>query len=379
MDYIIYNGIDSRTFGVYLVRRGKTPLLYNSAPPSRVKTEKIAGRHGTIAVEQLYEPRQLDMELYFSDTRTPMMLKIASWLGKIGTHKLIKSTEPYKFYYATFEQGLNPEIHNIKQGIVGITFTAYDPFGYSNFTTLELVNQGINYDSGLLYGSGLEYVDLSTHTYVETVPTVGNVAIEVLQGGNSDFALPKIIVEAGASGAGGFKLEHFYGGTTLDDKVAEIIYSNSIPANGSVIIDSEIGDTYDENGAILSEFIEGDYFTFKGVGDPELIFLGSCKFISTTEVELDSNASNVDDFYNGFTLSTNNSIDMGAKYGKIIDYNGTTKVATLDLPTKEQLDKILNCGIYDFSGKLNYIKYSYSAPVVLEPSTISFDFRFNYL
>lgn len=378
MDYIIYNGIDSRTFGVYLVRRGNTPLEFDSIPPSRVKTEKIAGKHGTIAVEQLYEPRQIDVELYFTDTSHTMLRKIAGWLGKIGTHQLIKSTEPYKYYNATFEQGMNPEIHGLKQGIVSLTFTAYDPFGYSTFTTLEL-ESGVEYDSGLFYDSGIDYADLTTYSYTETVPFGGDGFIPVLQGGNADFALPKITLTAGIDPSGGFKLEHYYGGKDPEHKIGECTYSAGIPAESSVIIDSQINDVYDENGDILSANFDGDFFVFKGVGNPEFEIRGNIVAITTTTITLDANASAVDDFYNGKIIAIIGNKEIGTQYAEITDYDGTTKVATISKPIEENSNDNLMYMIYDFSDKLNYIKYSYSSPVIAIQSTITFDFRFNYL
>lgn len=378
MDYIIYNGIDSRVFGVYLARRGKTPLVFNSIPPSRVKTQKIAGKHGTIAVEETYEPRQVNMQLYFTDTSSENMVRVGNWLGKIGTHKLLLSTESYKFYNATFEQGMNPDIYGSKQGIVDITFTCYDPFGYSGFTTLELESGGIEYDSGLIYDIGLEYADLASYSYTEIVNDAD--ITEVLQGGNADFALPKIIVTANVSGAGGFKLEHFYGGTDPEHKIGEMTYSNSIPSNGSVIVDSQTSEAYDENGIILSSYLsDDDFFKFKGVGNPDFQIKGGAINITDTTIQLDSNASAVDDVYNNMTISLNGNDEMRTQYAKITDYDGTTKIATISNSIEIGINKSFSYGIYDFSKKLNYVKYSYSSPVVAQPVTIAFDFRFNYL
>lgn len=379
MDYLVFNGIEGRLFGAYVARRNGELLISNIAPSKSTKTIDIAGKHGKVVTEQTYNERQIDVTLLLTRTSDYDLKVIASWLSRIGTFPLILPTEPYKVYYATVENVLNPSLMNINQGMLDITFTCYNPFGYSQFTTLELESDGINYDIGLIYGSGLEYVDLSDNSYTETVPTAGSVAIPILQGGNSDYALPKITLKAGVSGAGGFKLEHYYGGTDVEHKIDELTYSVSIPSNGSVIIDSEISEVYDENGDILTSNFDGNFFTFKGVGDPDFIAYGD--IISTTglNVTLDSNASSVDDFYNGLTMMINGASRLEAQYVKIADYNGTTKVATVSKAIENDSDNNLIYGIYDFSSKLNYIKYSYSSPIVAQDCTISFDFKFNYL
>jgi len=365
LDYIIYKGIDSRSFGVYLVRRGGSPLVFNATPPSRTVTEQIAGRHGTIVMEQTYEPRQIDVTLYISNSDPNMLRKIARWLGSIGTYELYIPTEPYKVYNATVETALNPNIHNIKQGMLTLTFTCYDPFGYSSFTAQEL-EDNILYNTGLMYNTSIPYYDSDIVKYTFTGAELPN--IDIYHGGNADFAMPEItIVGSGTN----ITIER-YSDSARTNLVEACGYGSF---NGTLEINSRLRETF-LNTVINNNSFTGDYFTLKGIDDVSNIISGNVISISQTSAELDFNASAVDDIYNGKVLIIIDRFSGETVYKTISDYNGATKVASFSTTEALVQSRVYDYMVYDFLNELNYFRITGTG---LSITSVEFDFRYVYL
>lgn len=365
MEYIIYKGIDSRSFGVYLVRRGGEPLVFNATPPSRTVTEQIAGRHGTIVMEQTYEPREIDVTLYISNSDPNMLRKIARWLGSIGTYELYIPTEPYKVYYATVETSLNPTIHNIKQGMLNVTFTCYDPFGYSSFTSQGL-EDNILYNTGLMYNTSIPYYDSGIIKYSFVGADLPN--IDIYHGGNADYAMPEITIV----GSGTDITIGRYADSARTELLQECEYG---AFNGTLKIDSKLREVF-LNGSINNSSFTGDYFTLKGIDDITYITNGNVVSITQTTAELDYNASAVDDFYNGKVLIIIDRLSGETFYKSIIDYVGATKTAYFSTTPSLKSNTIYDYMIYDFTNELNYFKITGTG---LSITSVDFDFRYTYL
>jgi hypothetical protein len=82
---------------------------------------------------------------------------------------------------------------------------------------------------------------------------------------------------------------------------------------------------------------------------------------STTSITLDSKASNVNDFYNGLFLNMVGFSDAGLSSvpTKILDYNGSTRVATLETPISFKSNDIYSIGPIhtNESGKVSGVFY----------------------
>jgi len=365
LDYIIYNGIDSRSFGVYLARLGAVPLVFNATPPSRTTTEKIAGRHGTVVMEQTYEPRNIDLTLYISNSDPNILRRIARWLGSIGTFELYISTEPYKMYKATVEQALNPSIYNVKQGILDITFTCYDPFGYSSFTAQEL-EDNILYNTGLMYNTSIPYYDSGIVKYSFVGADLPN--LDIYHGGNTDYAMPEItIIGSGTS---------ITVGRYADSARTQLLQSCAYGSfSGTLKIDSKIKEIF-LNGVINNTSFTGDYFTLKGIGDISYVDSGYVSSLSGSNATLGIDASVVDDFYNGKVLILINRMDGSTTYKSIIDYVGATKTAYFSSTTDLNIGAMYDYMIYDFTNELNYFKITGAG---LSITSVAFDFEYTYL
>jgi len=365
VDYIIYNGVDSRSLGAYVVRTGGEPLIYNISPPSRVITEKIAGKHGEMVVEQLYEPRQIDVTLFFTNVSNSLVRIIAQWLGTTGEHELWLSTEPHKVYYATVEQQLNPSIYNHAQGGLSITFTCYNPIGYSTYTSTEL-ESGVQYNDGWLYNSGVTYVDSNIAKYTFTGTDLPN--IDVYHGGNVDLALPKITI----TGSGTNITIGRYANQARTQLLQECNYG---AFNGTLVIDSFIRETY-LNGAINNLTFDGDYFNLSGVPDLTAITRGVGSDQSQTSIKLSSSASSVDDFYNGKVIALTSRTDFKIIYKTILDYVGATKTAYFSTTKEIGSLPVYDYSIFSLENNNNYFKITGTG---LNITNLVFDFKFTYL
>ena len=119
---------------------------------------------------------------------------------------------------------------------------------------------------------------------------------------------------------------------------------------------------------------EGDFFTLDGAGEIYYDVSGIIQSYTTTTIALSSNASSVDDIYNGKLMVINNNLMTIPKYSTIIDYDGTTKIATIS-----STENILNNSkytIYDIQNGMNYFKITGTN---LNITSIDFDFKFVFL
>jgi len=363
MDYFIYNGVDSRALGIYIGRTGGSPLISNMSPPSRVDTIKIAGKHGEVYAEQFYERREIDVDVLFTNLNPSLMKQISRWLCKLGTFDLMLSTEPYKVYKASFEEALNPSIYNSKQAITSLTFTCYDPFGYSAFTAQD-IQSGVIYNSIFKYNTGIPYADSSLLKYSFISTDLPN--IDIFHGGNTDLAMPKITI----TGSG----DSITIGRYSDDTRTQLVEEHTYGAfSGELVIDSEISETY-LNGIVNNLTSDGDYFTLTGVKDMQDIQGGSIISMTSSSAVLNASASDVDDYYNGNVLALLDG-NGNTIYKTVIDYVGSTRTITFSTIVGSY-GNISEYFIYKYVDLMNYFKITGTS---LSITSIDFDFKFVYL
>jgi predicted phage tail component-like protein len=199
LDYFIFDGVDSRDYGLYIVNWNNQPLVTNMIPPKITQTLDLNWLHGQKVISQKYYTRDIEVTCYLEDNNLSNIRHISGWLGQLGAKSLVLSYEPYKFYYATFEDQIGLENYNT-QGLFTLTFRCYNPFAYSRFTSIDIIN-GLNYDEEFYYDSGLLHKEdmssLNIQYQATNITTTTN--INVYHGGNTNLAYPKIIIEGNAS------------------------------------------------------------------------------------------------------------------------------------------------------------------------------------
>lgn len=246
MDYFIFDNVDSRDYGIYIVNNNGQPLITNAIPPKTTFYEENNWEHSTRVFNQKYGVREIYITCYLQDTNLSNIRHMVGWLGQLKPKPLVLSTEPYRMYYATFEEQVGVENYG-NQGIFTLTFKCYNPFAYSRFLTTDL-DSGLNYDSGLYYDSGLLYAeDLPPYAYQNITSQTD---VQIYHGGNTNLALPNIKIIGSATD---ITITH------LDDN-----YSCSYGSfNGTLEINSEYKNVY-LDGIMNNKTFSGEFITLNG-------------------------------------------------------------------------------------------------------------------
>ena len=128
MSYFIFNGIDSREFGIL----ERLPLDIRSERTTQI----IDMPYGTPVVyqSQAYKSQKITVNLGIKDTSAANLSMINQWLQ--GYHELIFSDDLSKHYKAVCNGTLNGERIVRTLGKLPITFTVM-PFKYDNNSTYE--------------------------------------------------------------------------------------------------------------------------------------------------------------------------------------------------------------------------------------------------
>jgi len=360
MDYFIYDGVDSRDFGLYVMNDKNLKL--NLSPPKRSYTETVNGIDGKLLFGQDYETRSIHLKCYLTDSSETNLRTIMSWLGGLNERQLILSYEAYKIYTGTFENQVELNIYSNK-GLFELEFQLYSPLAKSRFTTLETAN--IVYGGGYSYGGGWVYGSTSDdYTFNDiTVST----DIEIYHGGNVNKALPIITVEGSADDIT-FKQ---YTDSTKTEVYKEFSYGSF---NGTLVINSEVYNTF-LNGTLDNSSFEGRYLQLFGKTNWDVKGSGNIISGSGLYITLDDRASDVDDYYNNEVVF----IGLGEQEiinRKIIDYDGNTKTATLEYALNSDLTINYRYSIYSVASGINYININGTN---LNLTSVKFDFNYIYL
>lgn len=363
MEYFIFNGIDSRDFGLEIVNR--TPNLTQTlSPTKRTTTEVINGIDGSKVFQQDYDMRTIELRGYVRDNSNSNLRIIMSWLGVKYPKDLILSYEPYKVYSATFENQIDFRNY-VDKGIFDITFRCYSPFAKSKFTTQDITS-GIEYDSGYYYDSGLIYVDGSYPNYVYNSIT-STTDLNIYNGSNVDGALPNIILIGSASSV---KIEHF-SDNARTDKIAEANYGSF---SGVLEIDSILQNTF-LDGTVDNSTFEGDYFELIGKRNWNPQVYGSLEDFTSNTVTLNDYAVGSDDYYNGMLLLISRGETVQGY--TITDYVGATRTATIGGTLDLTSGARYKYSIYD--NELNGYNFFRISGTSLNLSQVEFFFNYVYL
>lgn len=359
MDYFIYDGVDSRDFGLYIVNDGRQKN--NMSPPKISYSLDIPSINGKLLSEQKYGIREIPLRLYLKDNSASNQKIVMAWLGQLGEKELILSYESYKIYTGTFEDSV--EIENyMNGGIFNLRFKLYSPMAKSRIRTGSGVV--LNYNDEHLYNSGLLY-GFSTEDYTFANITTAT-EVEVYHGGNLDGALPVITVNGSVDSI-----------TITQYKTSE---RNTIHRqlsygsfSGELIIDGEVKNTF-LNGSLNNLTFDGRYLELFGKTDWDFLSKGDVQSTTTNTIILSQNDSEVDDIYNGKVVFLRDR-DNEIQYYKILDYDGATKTLTIEGDVSEVTND-WSYSIYDVANGINYITIDGTN---LNITDIVFDFNYIYL
>jgi len=260
MEYFIFDGIDSRDYGLYIINNNGSPQITNMIPPKITITEDIPGKHGSMVFDQKYSIRDVDIGCLLENNDLSTIRHISGWLGQLRPKPLILSTEPYKMYWATFEDQIGLENYNT-QGKFTLTFRCYNPFAYSTFTT-EDIKTGLAYDSVFYYDSGLLHTeDIPPYQYhIDTTTALANKKFEIYCGSNTHMSMPNIVITGKADSI----TISQYGDLLYTDKISECSYGLF---DGTLEINSQLNNVF-LNGLMNNATFNGDFLKMYGKTRP---------------------------------------------------------------------------------------------------------------
>lgn len=359
------NDFDSRNYNIWIHETGKVRKRVLS-PPKKNVTDRVVGSAGEILFDQYYDVKRIPINIFMNGNKDLTLYKqITSFLASLGESELVLSYEPYKYHLVTFEDQLEAEDYG--QGFIfdTLNFVALCPFGFSRFTTSEINSIGLLYDTSYFYDSGLLYYEEMT-PYSYTSMASGQ-QFSIYHGGNCNFALPKFIFTGSATD---ITVEQY-----SDSGYTNLINSFSYGAfSGELIVDSSKRNVY-LNGTMDNTTFEGDFVSLVGKETPDFYTRGVIGGISGNTITLGILASVTDDYYNGMIIYSLNENSCIMDRRTIIDYNGTTKVATLDSPF-DVVSVGGNYGIYNLKDGLSYFKITGTG---FSGLNLLVDFRYVYL
>ena len=362
-DYFLLDGRDSRDFKVHL----ENPTGVRNRPfgiNSQYSSEKVTGRDGEILFDQWYVPKDIKLEcicLYDTDSELIEINKMKSWLEKIGTKKLSLSYELSKYRNVIITNVSDLKDYENQGSKFNFNIKVLVPFAFSRFTTSDLGN-GLEYDT-FYYDSGILYAEEYSDMYKYEDISLGR-EISVYNGGTYK-ARPNFIFNGDATTL----IVEQYSDSDFTNKINEFGYSTF---SGKLEINSLLSNTYLDNNPV--ESIEGDYPSIIADDCDKKIRSNYLEDATLNTITLDDRASSVNNFYNNNVIYIKNGIKVYVR--TIIDYNGSTKIATLDSELDEILDYNWEYSIVNVNGGMSYFKIIGTGFFNLD---LFIDFRFTYI
>lgn len=368
MDYFTFDGIDSRNLGVY-IHDGNNP--YKSKIISSNKTTTtgdIVGKNGSILFDQKYTSKNIPLNLFVEDKtlNEDFFNDLARELCQLGEGDLILSYEGYKSFRGYFDGQVEIEYYQNQGVMFNLNFIAVNPFGFTTFTSSQL-NEVSTFDSDIYYDSGATY-DVSGSYSLSNIVS-GN-TIDIHHGGNCDLALPIFKFDGSATDI----LVRQFKDSARTIETNRFSYG---AFSGTLDVNWQETNVY-KNGNLDNNTFEWDEFT-KLKGKNKLNILNQDWLqnkVSNTQITLSQGASAVDDIYNGKILNIISKVNLKPYSVTILDYNGTTKVATIDSEIIEDLDLYNKYFIVEKDDGMNYFTITGNG---FSNLNLLVDFRFVYL
>lgn len=366
IDYFIFDDFDSRNYNMYLHDKSNGRSRVFSAPRINV-TDSVIGTSGEMLFDQYYGARELPLEVFVENNLLDEtdFRNMTTYLASLGQKKLILSYENYKYHMATFDNAITATQYSSGLIFDTLNFKALSPFGFSNFTTYDIAVGNINYDEGYIYDSGLLYSeDMPSYIYSSIVSGSG---VTIYHGGNCNFAYPVFRFTGQATT---LKVEK-YSDVAMTDKISEFSYGTF---NGTLDVDCTQRNIF-KNGVMSNNTFSGEFMNLNGITTPQFYNRGVFYGVLNSTVTLSPTAHATNDYYNGMVIYSLNKNNCIMERRVITDYDGATKVATLDSPfATASIDD--SYAIYNLKDGMNYFKITGTGFVNLG---LTVDFRYTYL
>ena len=228
MDGFTYNGIHSSKLGCYLAQNAADRWF--QSPDFENYKEEINGRDGGYYYGNRAKIRSIALDIFFEDITIGTREKIRQWLDRNSAGDLIFDSRPFETYrnvrlgkvvpgkiYTTHLPGYP---HDTYSGTFTATFELYEPYGYLNYkyyTDYDRENAG-------------SYSGMMEVQRMPEAPTADSTTFLMYNPGT--IACDTVLTIAG-SAPNGITITNATNGT----KCA----LNSLPASGSLVIDSAKG------------------------------------------------------------------------------------------------------------------------------------------
>ena len=362
-DYFLLGDRDSRDFKVYL----HNPNGVRNRPFSsnmQYSSEKITGGDGEVLFDQWYTPTNAKLQcfcLYDTDNDFLELEKMKSWVAMRGSREMTLSYELQRYRNVIITNISDLEDYDSQGCIFTIDVKALIPFSFTHFTTADIglgMHYGtFHYDSGILYAE--EYSGMYTRTNI-----VSDELLTIYNGGTYT-ARPNFIFDGDATTL----LVEQYSDLALTNKIDEFSYG---AFSGKLEVNSLVSNTYLDN--TLTTSIEGDYISIDGDDAGYQLRNNFLDSATLSTVTLDDEASAVDLDYLYKTIYIKSGIETYVR--TITDYNGTTKIVTLDSDLPKSVDFNWSYSIVDLDRGKTYFKITGTGFSSLD---VVVDFRFTYI
>ena len=358
-EYLIIDGVNTSDFGVFMINNGQ--YTKNWIPNSKIYSDDLPYQNGTRFIDKYYGEKKIRWTCFTENINEDNINTLTKILGKNKQVTITISTEPHKVYKAVLSNEVNIDEY-MNGGTFDLEFIVHSGFGSSQFTTADIVNNGLIYNSNYYYNSGLLYDENNDIDYSFTNIT-GEVDFFIHNGSNISGSKPNIILNGSADDLLITKYK-------TSDRIIQTGYMSYGSFNGELEINCLLRDTFLDDSVNNLTF-DGEYIELDA---GEVINVESGGIVDSTgnQIVLPATSSVVDDYYNGYyiTLIDENS---EASVLRIIDYNGSTKTITLDAIQNNSIDEY---SIYNIETGMNYFKIDGTN---LNISEMVFDFKFKYL
>jgi len=358
-EYLIIDGVNTSDFGVFMINNGQ--YTKNWIPSSKIYSDDLPYQNGTRFIDKYYNEKKIKIPCFTENIHENNINILSRLFGKNKQVDLTLSTEPHKIYKAVLSNEVNIDEY-MNGGTFDLEFTVNSAFAKSRFTTADIVNNGLIYNSNYYYNSGLLYDKNNDIDY-----SFSNITNEfdffIHNGSNVSGSKPNIILNGSADDLLITKYK-------TSARVIQTGYMSYGSFNGELEINCLLMDTF-LDGSVNNLTFDGKYIELDA-GGIEKIETGDIVSSTGNQVVLPVTSSGVDDYYNGYyiTLIDENS---EASVLRIIDYNGSTKTITLDTIQNNSIDEY---SIYNIETGMNYFKIDGTN---LNISEMVFDFKFKYL
>lgn len=364
----IENLARSTDFNVEVIQFGGETHKYRLSPPKRITSEQLPGVSGDRKFEEVFETKQIELTCALIDNSDQQQIAdFLSWISRPGIRTLKISSTSWRTYL-NVSQVNEIDLDNYGRGsIFKLSFVVHNPYSFSEFKASDAGT--FRYDENDRFDSGIRWDTSGIYSW-----TSGDLPnLDIYHGGTSDVARPVFTIVGSGSDIAISK----YSDSARTQLEGTLEYG---AFNGTLVIDSRkrnvfLNSTVD-NSAFQSTFKDGDYMKLDGRRvfgldrRGQLVSGGN----NTFEVTLDSSASSVDDFYNGDTFYVQGNSRESYISTEILDYNGTTKVATIRNTIKVDVSGC-EYSIYKRGDGMNYISITGTG---LNITSIDVDFRFTY-